>query len=44
MITLDLSGKVAFVTGSTRGIGHAVAVALHRAGAGVAVGKRQSAA
>jgi 3-oxoacyl-[acyl-carrier protein] reductase len=37
MTALDLSGKVAFVTGSTRGIGHAVAAALHQAGARVAV-------
>jgi 3-oxoacyl-[acyl-carrier protein] reductase len=35
--TIDLSGKVAFVTGSTRGIGHAIARALHAAGAKVAV-------
>jgi NAD(P)-dependent dehydrogenase (short-subunit alcohol dehydrogenase family) len=32
-----LSGKVAIVTGSTRGIGHAVALELARAGAGVVV-------
>jgi len=37
MTAMDLSGKVAFVTGSTRGIGHAVAAALHQAGARVAV-------
>lgn len=35
--TIDLSGKVAFVTGSTRGIGLAVARALYAAGAKVAV-------
>ena len=35
--TIDLSGKTAFVTGSTRGIGHAVAVALYQAGARVAI-------
>jgi 3-oxoacyl-[acyl-carrier protein] reductase len=34
---IDLSGKVAFVTGSTRGIGLAIARALHAAGARVAV-------
>ena len=37
MKAIDLSGKVAFVTGSTRGIGHAIAVALHGAGAKVAI-------
>ncbi|HSC58594.1 MAG TPA: 3-oxoacyl-[acyl-carrier-protein] reductase [Gemmatimonadales bacterium] len=34
---IDLSGKTAFVTGSTRGIGRAVAAALHGAGAKVAI-------
>ncbi len=34
---LDLTGKVAFVTGSTRGIGNAIAAALHQAGASVAI-------
>jgi 3-oxoacyl-[acyl-carrier protein] reductase len=34
---IDLSGKTAFVTGSTRGIGHAIARAFHGAGASVAV-------
>jgi 3-oxoacyl-[acyl-carrier protein] reductase len=43
MISIDLTGKTAFVTGSTRGIGHAVAGALHLAGARVAiVGREQS--
>ncbi|MEP7325695.1 MAG: 3-oxoacyl-[acyl-carrier-protein] reductase [Gemmatimonadota bacterium] len=37
MVTIDLSGKTAFVTGSTRGIGHAIATALHKAGAKVAI-------
>jgi 3-oxoacyl-[acyl-carrier protein] reductase len=37
MTSIDLAGKVAFVTGSTRGIGHAVATALHAAGAKVAI-------
>jgi 3-oxoacyl-[acyl-carrier protein] reductase len=37
MTTIDLSGKTAFVTGSTRGIGLAIARALHGAGAKVAV-------
>lgn len=33
----DLDGKVAIVTGSTRGIGHAVAMALAQAGASVVI-------
>jgi 3-oxoacyl-[acyl-carrier protein] reductase len=40
--TIDLSGKTAFVTGSTRGIGLAIARALYRAGAKVAVMGRDS--
>lgn len=34
---IDLSGRTAFVTGSTRGIGQAIAIKLHAAGARVAV-------
>ena len=40
---IDLSGKVAFVTGSTRGIGLAVARELYAAGARVAVHGRDGA-
>jgi 3-oxoacyl-[acyl-carrier protein] reductase len=39
---IDLSGRTAFVTGSTRGIGLAVAHALHGAGASVAIVGRDS--
>ncbi|KQP62803.1 SDR family oxidoreductase [Methylobacterium sp. Leaf112] len=35
--THDLTGKVAFVTGATSGIGRATALAFARAGAGAAV-------
>jgi 3-oxoacyl-[acyl-carrier protein] reductase len=41
--TIDLTGKVAFVTGSTRGIGLAIARALHGAGAKVAIVGREQA-
>jgi 3-oxoacyl-[acyl-carrier protein] reductase len=40
---IDLGGKVAFVTGSTRGIGLAIARTLHAAGASVAVVGRERA-
>lgn len=43
MRTIDLSGKVAFVTGSTRGIGLAIATTLHQAGARVAIAGRDAA-
>lgn len=36
-IPIDLTGRTAFITGSTRGIGRAIAETLHRAGAKVAV-------
>jgi 3-oxoacyl-[acyl-carrier protein] reductase len=40
MHTIDLTGRTAFVTGGTRGIGSAIAAALHAAGARVAVAGR----
>jgi 3-oxoacyl-[acyl-carrier protein] reductase len=43
MITIDLAGKTAFVTGGTRGIGLAIARTLHAAGARVAVAGRDPA-
>jgi 3-oxoacyl-[acyl-carrier protein] reductase len=42
MISIRLDGQVAFVTGSTRGIGLAIAKRLHDAGAKVAIVGRQA--
>jgi 3-oxoacyl-[acyl-carrier protein] reductase len=42
-VAIDLSGKTAFVTGSTRGIGLAIARLLYTAGAKVAVVGREAA-
>jgi 3-oxoacyl-[acyl-carrier protein] reductase len=43
LTTIDLTGKTAFITGGTRGIGLAIARALHAAGAKVAVVGRDQA-
>ena len=43
MVSIDLTGKVAFVTGSTRGIGRAIAGTLYSAGAKVAIVGRDEA-
>lgn len=43
MMTVDLTGQTALVTGSTRGIGLAIARTLHQAGAAVAVVGRTAA-
>ena len=40
MFTLDLSGKIAWVTGGSRGIGKATALALANAGCDVGIGYR----
>jgi len=42
-MTIDLTGQTAFVTGSTRGIGRAIAGVLYAAGARVAVVGREAA-
>jgi 3-oxoacyl-[acyl-carrier protein] reductase len=42
-MTVDLAGKVAFVTGGARGIGNAIAQLLSDAGAGVAISDLQGA-
>ena len=41
-MSIDLSGKRAFVTGASRGIGRAIALALRDAGAEVVAGYRET--
>jgi 3-oxoacyl-[acyl-carrier protein] reductase len=43
MFSIDLSGKVAWVTGGSRGIGKSIALSLAKAGCDVAIGYRSKA-